>query len=204
MTGYRTGSPPSSGPTDGPRSGLKAERLSRPGRPFQHRVRHLDFEHLTDNTGPVHQKQPPAIVNPELAFPRLYARLAQRLPIAPNGRVATITLQSGTGSYKRSGRLIPNDRYPDRYAVTEAFLPIIRRELEALVEAGCEEIAVDKLLRAQRGHAPLRRHLQSYCRVGGRSLSPVNLSVLRELPWPAGWKVHLPSAVPGFSRVQCG
>lgn len=48
------------------------------------------------------------------------------------------------GPYTLSGRLIPNERYPDRYAVTEALLPIVRAELSALVEAGCREITVDE------------------------------------------------------------
>ncbi|MGD8402855.1 MAG: hypothetical protein PVJ21_04275 [Anaerolineales bacterium] len=48
------------------------------------------------------------------------------------------------GPYTLSGRLIPNDRYPDRFAVTEALLPIVRAELEALVKAGCTEITVDE------------------------------------------------------------
>jgi 5-methyltetrahydropteroyltriglutamate--homocysteine methyltransferase len=48
------------------------------------------------------------------------------------------------GPYTLSGRLIPNEQYPDRYAVTEALVPIVRRELEALVEAGCTEITVDE------------------------------------------------------------
>src|SRR6266852_1369273 len=48
------------------------------------------------------------------------------------------------GPYTLSGRLIPNDRYPDRYALTEALLPIVRMELEALVQAGCREITVDE------------------------------------------------------------
>src|SRR5207245_2298958 len=43
-----------------------------------------------------------------------------------------------------SGRLIPNDRYHDRYALTEALLPIVRTELEALVQAGCREVTVDE------------------------------------------------------------
>jgi 5-methyltetrahydropteroyltriglutamate--homocysteine methyltransferase len=38
----------------------------------------------------------------------------------------------------------PNQRYPDRYAVTEALIPIVRAELEALVNAGCKEITVDE------------------------------------------------------------
>lgn len=48
------------------------------------------------------------------------------------------------GPYTLSGRLIPNDRYPDRFALTEALLPIVRTELEQLVEAGCNEITVDE------------------------------------------------------------
>ncbi|HLL88118.1 MAG TPA: hypothetical protein VK324_02330, partial [Tepidisphaeraceae bacterium] len=35
-------------------------------------------------------------------------------------------------------------RYTDRWAVTEALLPIVRAELEALVAAGCREITVDE------------------------------------------------------------
>lgn len=48
------------------------------------------------------------------------------------------------GPYTLSGRLVPNKQYPDRYSVTEALLPIVSRELERLVEAGCKEIAVDE------------------------------------------------------------
>jgi 5-methyltetrahydropteroyltriglutamate--homocysteine methyltransferase len=48
------------------------------------------------------------------------------------------------GPYTLSGRLLPNQGYPDRYAITEALLPIVRAELEALVSAGCREITVDE------------------------------------------------------------
>jgi 5-methyltetrahydropteroyltriglutamate--homocysteine methyltransferase len=48
------------------------------------------------------------------------------------------------GPYTLSGRLLPNDKYKDRYAITEALLPIISGELEALVAAGCREITVDE------------------------------------------------------------
>ncbi|MDE0464352.1 MAG: hypothetical protein OXH93_18165, partial [Caldilineaceae bacterium] len=48
------------------------------------------------------------------------------------------------GPYTLSGRLLPNSQYPDRYAVTEALLPIVRKELEDLVEAGCTELTVDE------------------------------------------------------------
>ena len=39
---------------------------------------------------------------------------------------------------------MPNDQYPDRWAVTEALLPIVRSELEALCAAGCTELTVDE------------------------------------------------------------
>ena len=48
------------------------------------------------------------------------------------------------GPYTLSGRLLPNAQYPDRAALTEALLPIVRSELTALVEAGCTEITVDE------------------------------------------------------------
>ena len=48
------------------------------------------------------------------------------------------------GPYTLSGRLLPNDQYPDRWAVTEALLPMVRDELQKLVAAGCTELTVDE------------------------------------------------------------
>lgn len=48
------------------------------------------------------------------------------------------------GPFTLSGRLLPNDQYVDRYAITEALLPIVRQELEDLVAAGCKELTVDE------------------------------------------------------------
>ena len=67
-----------------------------------------------------------------------YQRLGK---LAPD----SITLKASIpGPYTLSGRLIPNQQYPDRPALTEALLPIVRAELEALVAAGCQEIAIDE------------------------------------------------------------
>lgn len=56
-----------------------------------------------------------------------------------------VTLKASVpGPYTLSGRLLPNKRYKDRYALTEALLPIVRDELTALVKAGCREITVDE------------------------------------------------------------
>jgi len=61
--------------------------------------------------------------------------------LAPQG----LTLKASVpGAYTLSGRLTPNQLYPDRYAVTEALIPIIRTELESLVNAGCRELTVDE------------------------------------------------------------
>jgi 5-methyltetrahydropteroyltriglutamate--homocysteine methyltransferase len=56
-----------------------------------------------------------------------------------------ITLKASIpGPYTMSGRLLPNADYPDRWALTEALLPLISSELEGLVAAGCREITVDE------------------------------------------------------------
>ena len=67
-----------------------------------------------------------------------YLRLKK---LAPSGPVLKASVP---GPYTLSGRLLPNDKYKDRYAITEALLPIVRDELEALVNAGCKEITVDE------------------------------------------------------------
>ena len=48
------------------------------------------------------------------------------------------------GPYTLSGRLVPGGAYKDRYEVTEALLPLVRKELEDCVAAGCTEITVDE------------------------------------------------------------
>src|SRR6266540_1034937 len=63
---------------------------------------------------------------------------------ASASRRTPILKASVPGPYTLSGRLIPNERYSDRDALTEALLPLVRAELEALVEAGCQEITVDE------------------------------------------------------------
>jgi 5-methyltetrahydropteroyltriglutamate--homocysteine methyltransferase len=67
-----------------------------------------------------------------------FARLKR---IAPTGPVLKASVP---GPYTMSGRLVPGDVYKDRWAVTEALLPLIQAELIALVDAGCTEITVDE------------------------------------------------------------
>jgi 5-methyltetrahydropteroyltriglutamate--homocysteine methyltransferase len=61
--------------------------------------------------------------------------------LAPAG---TQLKASVPGPYTLAGRIGPNADYPDRWAVTEALLPIVRSELEALVDAGCGVVTVDE------------------------------------------------------------
>lgn len=61
--------------------------------------------------------------------------------IAPPGPVLKMSVP---GPYTLSGRLLPNEGYPDRFAITEALIPIVRKELESLAAAGCTEICVDE------------------------------------------------------------
>ena len=61
--------------------------------------------------------------------------------LAPLGQSLKMSVP---GPFTMSGRLIPNERYPDRFSITEALLPIISKELEALVAEGCEEICIDE------------------------------------------------------------
>jgi 5-methyltetrahydropteroyltriglutamate--homocysteine methyltransferase len=61
--------------------------------------------------------------------------------LAPAGQALKTSIP---GPFTLSGRLLPNQQYPNRYAITEALLPIVRKELESLVNAGCQEITIDE------------------------------------------------------------
>jgi 5-methyltetrahydropteroyltriglutamate--homocysteine methyltransferase len=98
---------------------------------------------------PAHDQRGKHRVTGELRAPRglgvveEYRRL-QRIVAAIPHPVGPTLKASVPGPYTLSGRLLPNADYPDRYALTEALLPMVRAELEALVAAGCAEITVDE------------------------------------------------------------
>ena len=93
---------------------------------------------------PAHDQRGKHKITKQLSAPRglgtveEFERLKNLAPGAPRLKMSV------PGPFTMSGRLLPNSEYPDRYAITEALLPIVRRELEDLVEAGCEEICVDE------------------------------------------------------------
>jgi 5-methyltetrahydropteroyltriglutamate--homocysteine methyltransferase len=93
---------------------------------------------------PAHDQRGKHKVSGELRAPRglgaveEFRRLQRLAPAGP-------TLKASVpGPYTLSGRLLPNDQYPDRWALAEALLPLVRCELEELVAAGCAEISVDE------------------------------------------------------------
>jgi len=74
-----------------------------------------------------------------------FERLTRTAQSAIGNQQSAITLKASVpGPYTLSGRLLPNDQYKNRWELTEALLPLVRAELEALVRAGCTEICVDE------------------------------------------------------------
>ncbi|MCY4082306.1 MAG: hypothetical protein OXF54_18830 [Caldilineaceae bacterium] len=96
---------------------------------------------------PAHDQRGKHEIVGELSAPQGLGAVAEfrRLQRLAPGSDGSPTLKASVpGPYTLSGRLLPNSQYPDRYAVTEALLPIVRKELEDLVEAGCTELTVDE------------------------------------------------------------
>ncbi len=94
---------------------------------------------------PAHDQRGKHAIAAELTAPRGLGAVEdfkrfQRL--APTS--GPILKASVPGPFTLSGRLVPNDQYKDRYAITEALLPLVRKELEDLVAAGCTELTVDE------------------------------------------------------------
>jgi 5-methyltetrahydropteroyltriglutamate--homocysteine methyltransferase len=97
---------------------------------------------------PAHDQRGKHKVVGELRAPRGLGAVEEferlkRLAPPPEARGPALK-SSVPGPYTLSGRLLPGERYKDRWALTEALLPIVRSELEALVNAGCREITVDE------------------------------------------------------------
>ncbi|MBI5773394.1 MAG: methionine synthase [Verrucomicrobia bacterium] len=74
------------------------------------------------------------------------------------------------GPYTLSGRLLPNDEYKNRWELTEALLPLVRAELEALVRAGCTEITVDEPSMSCYAH---REDPRRFVNIFNRTVEPV-------------------------------
>jgi 5-methyltetrahydropteroyltriglutamate--homocysteine methyltransferase len=119
---------------------------------------------------PAHDQRGKHAVSGKLAAPRGlgtvedYERLKR---LAPGGPALKASVP---GPYTLSGRLVPNGQYPDRYALTEALLPIVRAELEALVNAGCKEITVDEPSMSCYAH---RENPKKFVDIFNRTVEPI-------------------------------
>jgi 5-methyltetrahydropteroyltriglutamate--homocysteine methyltransferase len=93
---------------------------------------------------PAHDQRGRHRITGELAAPRglgIVAEWERLRSLAPTG---TQLKASVPGPYTLAGRIEPNADYSDRWAVTEALIPIVRSELETLVEAGCGVVTLDE------------------------------------------------------------
>jgi 5-methyltetrahydropteroyltriglutamate--homocysteine methyltransferase len=100
---------------------------------------------------PAHDQRGKHKIIAELRAPRglgaveEFKRLKQLFLAIPSRAASAVTLKASVpGPYTLSGRLQPNRQYANRWALTEALLPIVRKELEDLLAAGCREISVDE------------------------------------------------------------
>jgi 5-methyltetrahydropteroyltriglutamate--homocysteine methyltransferase len=96
---------------------------------------------------PAHDQRGKHTIKGELRAPRGLGVVDEfkRLQRLAGERGAGVTLKASVpGPYTLSGRLVPSTQYGDRWAVAEALLPIVRKELQDLVAAGCREISVDE------------------------------------------------------------
>jgi 5-methyltetrahydropteroyltriglutamate--homocysteine methyltransferase len=108
---------------------------------------------------PAHDQRGHHRVVGELAAPRglgVVEEFRRLRHLAPAGPVLKMSVP---GPYTLSGRLLPSDRYPDRWALTEALLPLVRAEIEALIGEGCHEIALDEPSMSCYGHREDPRRL---------------------------------------------
>src|SRR5882724_5338505 len=104
-------------------------------------------------------------------FKRLQ-RLVAPLPLGATGGTASRpTLKASVpGPYTLSGRLLTNNLYPDRYALTEALIPIVTKELPDLVAPGCRELTVDEPSMSCYSH---RENPKRFVEIFNRTIAPV-------------------------------
>lgn len=93
-----------------------------------------------------------------------FTRLQRLAPPGP-------TLKASVpGPYTLSGRLLSNKQYSDRWALTDALIPIVQRELLDLVAAGCREITVDEPSMSCYAH---REDPSRFVKIFNRTVEPV-------------------------------
>lgn len=92
-------------------------------------------------------------------------KLLQR--VAPPGPVLKASVP---GPYTLSGRINPGTIYKDRWGVTEALIPIVREELQQLVDCGCREITLDEPSMSCYAH---REDPRRFVRIFDQTVKPI-------------------------------
>lgn len=80
------------------------------------------------------------------------------------------------GPYTLAGRLVPNAAYPDRMALTEALIPIVRQELQGLVAAGCDFVQLD-----EPSFAVYPERIATYVDVFNRTIAGIDAKIATHL-----------------------
>ena len=93
---------------------------------------------------PAHDQRGKHSIVGELTAPRGLGAVAEFNRLRRLAAAGPTLKASVPGPYTLSGRLLPNQRYKDRFEITEALIPVVNREMHALAEAGCTEIAIDE------------------------------------------------------------
>jgi 5-methyltetrahydropteroyltriglutamate--homocysteine methyltransferase len=123
---------------------------------------------------PAHDQRGKHKVIGELSAPRGLGVILEFQRLQKLARQAGITSAalkaSVPGPYTLSGRLVPNKQYPDRYALTDALVPIVRKELMDLVAAGCREVTVDEPSMSCYAH---REDTKRFVDIFNRTVEPV-------------------------------
>src|SRR5204862_198781 len=97
---------------------------------------------------PAHDQRGKHAIVGELSAPRglgtveEWERLRRLAPDGPELKVSV------PGPYTLAGRLLPNSRYLDRWAITEALLPLVRDELVERAERCLKFVPAERLLLA--------------------------------------------------------
>ncbi len=119
---------------------------------------------------PAHDQRGRHQINGVLAAPRglgVVQEFVRLKRLAPTGPCLKASVP---GPYTLAGRLAPGGRYKDRYEITEALLPIVRGELESLVQAGCCELTVDEPSMSCYAH---REDVRRLVDIFNRTVAPV-------------------------------
>lgn len=157
---------------------------------------------------PAHDQRGKHAIVSELRAPRGLGAVEEfkRLQRLAGGSGKTLKV-SVPGPFTLSGRLAPNQQYADRYAVTEALLPIVRQEIADLVAAGAQEICVDEPSMSCYGYREdTRRFVDIFNRTvepaRGRTRLCTHLCFGNFKGHPVGWRRYAP-LFPAFLDLHC-